>query len=62
MHATLHDAAGTVGGDARSAVRSPRLGAIALAMVRREIGVGSTLSARWEGSESRVEVVPLPFP
>jgi folate-binding protein YgfZ len=62
MHATLHDAAGKVVGDARSAVRSPRLGAIALAMVRREIGVGSTLSARWEGSESRVEVVPLPFP
>jgi folate-binding protein YgfZ len=62
MHATLHDAAGKVVGDARSAVRSPRLGAIALAMVRREITVGSTLSARWEGGESRVEVVPLPFP
>ena len=62
MHATLHDAAGKVVGDARSAVRSPRLGAIALAMVRREVGMGSTLSARWEGGESRVEVVPLPFP
>ena len=62
MHATLHDAGGKIVGDARSAVRSPRLGAIALAMVRREIGMGSTLSARWEGGESRVEVVPLPFP
>lgn len=62
MGATLHDAAGKVVGEARSAVRSPRLGAIALAMVRREVGFGSTLAARWEGGESRVEVVPLPFP
>ncbi|HUF31315.1 MAG TPA: glycine cleavage T C-terminal barrel domain-containing protein [Gemmatimonadaceae bacterium] len=62
MHATLHDAAGKAVGDVRSAVHSPRLGTIALAMVRREVGMGSTLTARWEGSESRVEVVPLPFP
>ena len=62
MHATLHDASGKNVGDTRSAVRSPRLGAIALAMVRREIGPGSTLAARWDGGESRVEVVPLPFP
>ena len=62
MHATLHDAAGKTVGDTRSAVRSPRLGAIALAMVRREVEAGSTLAARWEGGESRVEVVPLPFP
>lgn len=62
MGATLHDASGKVVGEAKSAVRSPRLGAIALAMVRREIGAGSTLAAKWEGGESRVEVVPLPFP
>jgi len=62
MHATLHDAAGKVVGDVRSAVRSPRLGAIALAMVRREIGMGTTLAARWDDTESRVEVIPLPFP
>jgi folate-binding protein YgfZ len=62
MHASLHDAADKAIGDVRSAVRSPRLGAIALAMVRREIGFGSTLAARWDGGESRVEVVPLPFP
>jgi hypothetical protein len=43
-------------------VHSPRLGAIALAMVRREVETGSTLAARWDGGESRVEVVPLPFP
>lgn len=62
MHATLHDAAGKLVGDVRSAVRSPRLGAIALAMVRREVGLGSTLAARWEFAESRVEVAALPFP
>jgi folate-binding protein YgfZ len=62
MHATLTDAAGKTVGDSRSAVHSPRLGAIALAMVRREVEAGSTLAARWDGGESRVEVVPLPFP
>jgi folate-binding protein YgfZ len=62
MHSALQDAAGKVVGDVRSTVQSPRLGAIALAMVRREVEMGTTLAARWEGGESRVEVVPLPFP
>lgn len=62
MRAALHDAGGKAVGDVRTAVHSPRLGAIALAMVRREVGMGGTLTARWESGESRVEVVPLPFP
>jgi len=66
--ATLHDDAGAQVGDVRSAVRSPRLGAIALAMVRREVEPGAALTARWstgvEGDtpmERRVDVAALPF-
>ena len=56
-------------GDVRSAVRSPRLGGIALAMIRREVAAGAALVARWptEGAadgallERHVEVAALPF-
>lgn len=67
--ATLHDETGTLVGDVRSAVRSPTLGGIALAMVRREVAPGAALMARWTdvaGEEPtplvrRVEVAALPF-
>jgi folate-binding protein YgfZ len=66
--ATLHDEGGAQVGDVRSAVRSPRLGAIALAMIRREVEPGAALVARWssdaEGAtplERRVDVAALPF-
>ena len=68
--ATLHDEAGAVVGDVRSAVRSPSLGGIALGMVRREVEPGTALIARWtpaEGDgvvaavERQVEVAALPF-
>ena len=67
--ATLHDDAGSQVGDVRSAVRSPMLGGIGLAMVRREVEPGATLVARWadEGAEPgvlaerRVGIVALPF-
>ncbi|MEO6527004.1 MAG: glycine cleavage T C-terminal barrel domain-containing protein [Gemmatimonadaceae bacterium] len=66
--ATLHDENGAQVGDVRSAVRSPRLGAIALAMIRREVEPGAALVARWtaEGAETaqlerRVDVAALPF-
>jgi hypothetical protein len=59
-------------GDVRSAVRSPRLGAIALAMIRREVEPGAALVARWadeagsdgetRAAERRVDVAVLPFP
>ena len=66
--ATLHDEGGNQVGDVRSAVRSPSLGGIALAMVRREVAPGATLVARWSvegtpaasGSERRVDVAALP--
>jgi folate-binding protein YgfZ len=67
--ATLHDDTGLQVGDVRTAVRSPRLGGIALAMIRREVLPGASLIARWpqegvdDGSlnERRVDVAVLPF-
>jgi folate-binding protein YgfZ len=68
--ATLHAVDGTQVGDVRSAVRSPRLGGIALAMVRREVELDAPLVARWhdagdetaEPHERKVDLAMLPFP
>lgn len=60
--ATLVDDADREVGHVCSAVDSPRLGPIALAMVRREVEPGTSLTARWNGGERRVDVCPLPFP
>lgn len=61
--ATLTDAIGAKPmGDVRSAVRSPRLGVIALGMVRREVVAGSEVVISWEGGTARAEVIALPFP
>jgi tRNA-modifying protein YgfZ len=61
--ASLFDASGKPVGEVRSAAASPRLGGIALGMVRREVDLGTALIARWgEGDESRVDVTHLPFP
>ncbi len=49
-------------GDVRSTAVSPRLGGVAIAMVRREITPGTVVRARWEGGESSVVVLELPFP
>ena len=67
--ATLHDENGVQVGDVRTGVRSPRLGGIALAMIRREVALGASLLARWpvDGAgepsvaERRVDVTSLPF-
>jgi tRNA-modifying protein YgfZ len=59
--ASLFDAAGKPVGDVRSVVCSPRLGAIALAVVRREVEPGTTVTARWE-REVSATVTTLPFP
>jgi folate-binding protein YgfZ len=68
--ATLHDQAGAPVGEIRTAVRSPMLGGIALAMVRREVTPGAQLVARWREEpagtepsdvERRVEIGALPF-
>lgn len=67
--ASLFDATGKAVGDVRSAVASPRLGGIALGMVRREIESGAQLIARWSADaagdtpagEMQLDVVALPF-
>jgi tRNA-modifying protein YgfZ len=60
--AQLMDASDKAVGDVRSSGVSPRLGGIALAMIRREVTLGSSLRAQWEDGESIVSVLPLPFP
>jgi tRNA-modifying protein YgfZ len=60
--ATLHAEDGAEVGDVRSSVTSPRLGWIALGMVRREVPIDGSLVARWDGGETRVRVTALPFP
>ncbi len=59
--AQLIDDSGNHVGDVRSSVASPRLGGLAIGMVRREITPGMSLNAKWEGGERRVDVTPLPF-
>jgi folate-binding protein YgfZ len=60
--AALLDATGKQVGEVRSSALSPRLGAIGLAMVRREVEIGAALTALWTGGEAHVEVRALPFP
>jgi folate-binding protein YgfZ len=48
-------------GDVRSVVTSPRLGPIALAIVRREVPVDERLEVRSEGHPAIATVVQLPF-
>jgi tRNA-modifying protein YgfZ len=59
--ARLWTSDGTDVGDVRTAVSSPRLGGIAIGMVRRECEPGAKLTARWEGGEASVDVSALPF-
>ena len=62
--AALVDDTGKSVGDIRSAVLSPRLGAIALAMVRREVPMGTALEIRWDDDGARTAsatVHALPF-
>ncbi|HTI64586.1 MAG TPA: glycine cleavage T C-terminal barrel domain-containing protein [Gemmatimonadaceae bacterium] len=60
--AQLIDDSGNHVGDVRSSVWSPRLGGIAMGMVRREIPPGTSLTAKWESGDGRAEVTILPFP
>jgi folate-binding protein YgfZ len=60
--AQLIDDADKAVGDVRSSAVSPRLGGVAIAMVRREIVPGSTVRVRWEGGDAVASVLALPFP
>lgn len=54
--AALFDSSDKQVGEVRSSALSPRLGAVALAMVRREVEPGAVLTARWDGGELQAEV------
>jgi len=65
--ATLVDESEKPVGDVRTSARSPRLGGIALGMVRREVPLGAALRARWTDAggtvrERDLTVTALPFP
>lgn len=60
-HAVLLSADGKQVGDVRSSARSPRFGAIALVMVRREVEMGTELVVEREGGVTPGRLVPLPF-
>ena len=65
--ATLVDAQGKPVGDVRSSALSPRLGPIALAMVRREVEPGATVEVIVDAEAAQrtavpAQVVRLPFP
>jgi folate-binding protein YgfZ len=59
---SLTDAAGKVVGDVRSAAVSPRLGPIAIAMVRREVALGDSVQVATDGATTTARVIELPFP
>jgi folate-binding protein YgfZ len=65
--AALVDDTGRQVGDVRTSARSPRLGGVALGMVRREVAIGATLTAQWTeahggAGERAVTVAALPLP
>jgi glycine cleavage system aminomethyltransferase T len=48
-------------GDVRSSALSPRLGAIAMIMVRREVEMESTVAVEGQSGTIQGQVVSLPF-
>lgn len=60
-HARVRDGAGKDVGDVRSTVISPRLGPIAMAMIRREVTPGSHVAIETPEGEIEAEVLVLPF-
>lgn len=61
QHARVLDASGKDVGDVRSTVVSPRLGAIAIAMIRREVSPGDTVQVMGSEGGIAATVVALPF-
>ncbi|MBL0937481.1 MAG: folate-binding protein YgfZ [Gemmatimonadaceae bacterium] len=61
QHARVLDEAGKDVGDVRSTVISPRLGPIAMAMIRREVVPGSPVRVQLGSREIVAETVALPF-
>ena len=61
QHGQVTDATGKVVGDVRSTVISPRLGPIAIAMLRREVSEGDTVMVEGSNGPITAEVRELPF-
>jgi tRNA-modifying protein YgfZ len=49
-------------GEVRSSALSPRLGAVALGMIRREVETGTDVTLQWEGGKVSAKVSALPMP
>ena len=62
QHGQVIDATGKLVGDVRSSVISPRLGPIAIAMLRREVEEGHTVMVETANGPITAEVRELPFP
>lgn len=60
--AEVFDGSGKAVGDVRSSVISPRLGPIAMAMIRREVAPGDTVSVVGDTDPIEARVLALPFP
>ena len=61
QHGQVTDATGKMVGDVRSTVISPRLGPIAIAMLRREVQAGDTVIVEGTDGPITAEVRELPF-
>lgn len=59
---TIADESGKEVGTVKSGALSPRRGAIALALIRREVEPGTLVRVDSSGQPSRAKVVELPFP
>jgi len=49
-------------GEVRSSALSPRLGAVAIGMIRREVETGTDVTLQWEGGKVSAKVSALPMP
>jgi len=49
-------------GEVRSSALSPRLGAVAMGMIRREVETGTDVTLQWEGGKVSAKVAALPMP
>jgi folate-binding Fe-S cluster repair protein YgfZ len=57
----LVDSGGKAVGTVKSGAISPRRGAIAMALVRREVESGAVLRASWDSASVEGRIEPLPF-
>jgi len=60
--AAVLSATGEQVGEVRSSALSPRLGAVAMGMIRREIETGTDVTLQWDGGKVSAKVSALPLP